>query len=130
MAYYYDSSALVGIVVDQRRSPAMRRWWSRHAARAVASQLVRTELVRTVRRISPSAEDAALAFLDGINQARVTPAILDAATRLDPVSLRSLDAIHLATALDLGDDLEGFVTYDDRLAAAARGYGLVVVRPE
>lgn len=130
MAYYYDSSALVGLVVDERRSPAIRRWWSRHATGAVASQLVRTELVRTVRRVSPTAEQAALLLLDAVNQARVTPAILDAAARLGPVSLRTLDAIHLATALDLGDDLEGFVTYDERLASAARANGLVVVRPE
>lgn len=130
MAYYYDTSALVALVVDERRSPAMRRWWSRHGGRAVASQLVRTELLRTVRRVAPAVEEAASALLDRVNQARLTPAILDAAAGLGPASLRALDAIHLATARDLGDDLEGLVTYDDRLAAAARGYGLVVVRPE
>lgn len=129
MAHYYDSSALVFLVVDGRRSAAMWQFWSRHAV-PVASLVARTELMRAVRRVSPGQEEPARRLLASIEVLALPPAILDAAARLDPVSLRSLDAIHLATALDLGDDLESFVTYDDRLAAAARGCGLVVVRPE
>lgn len=59
----------------------------------------------------------------------VTSQMFEAAGRLDPPTLRSLDAIHLVAALELGDDLDGFVTYDDRLAEAALGHGLPVEAP-
>jgi uncharacterized protein len=56
-------------------------------------------------------------------------AVMDAATALDPPPLRSLDALHLATALSIRDDIGAFVVYDERLAAAALDEGLPVVRP-
>jgi predicted nucleic acid-binding protein len=59
----------------------------------------------------------------------VSTAVFEAAGRLDPVGVRSLDTLHLAAALDLGDDLEGLITYDDRLAAAATSKGVTVVTP-
>jgi len=61
-------------------------------------------------------------WLDGT----VTPIVSSDLTR---TVLRNLDAIHLAVALDLGDDLDGIVTYDDRLAAAAEGLGVAVIAP-
>jgi len=67
--------------------------------------------------------------LDAVTLVRVTSAVFEAAGRLDPSELRSLDAIHLAAALDLGDDLEGLITYDDRLAEAAVSNGVTVVAP-
>lgn len=57
------------------------------------------------------------------------PAIARAAGDLAPFSLRTLDAIHLASALARGPELDAFLTYDDRLAEAARSLGLPVVRP-
>ena len=59
----------------------------------------------------------------------LTDELLDAAALLDPVSIRSLDAIHLATARSLGADVGVVVTYDDRMADAARGLGLEVASP-
>ncbi|MEA2549919.1 MAG: uncharacterized protein QOE42_2517, partial [Chloroflexota bacterium] len=59
----------------------------------------------------------------------IGPSIADPAGIVGPPTLRTLDAIHLATALALQPDLDGFATYDDRLAAAARGLGLPVVSP-
>lgn len=72
----------------------------------------------------------ARAVLDSLTLIEVTPAILDQAGRLDLVSLRSLDAIHLAAALALGDDLDTLVTYDDRLADAASLNGIRVAAPK
>jgi predicted nucleic acid-binding protein len=60
---------------------------------------------------------------------RVNDRVLDAAGLMAPADLRSLDAIHLASAEQLGTDLRGFVTYDKRLASAAAGRGLRVVQP-
>lgn len=129
MAYYFDTSALVKLVVPETESPALRSWLGSRAARAVTSDLARVELWRAVRRNAPEAARQAGALLDGVVTTGITREILDEAARLGPPELCSLDAIHLATALDLGRDLEGFVTYDERLAAAARSAGLVVVQP-
>jgi len=67
--------------------------------------------------------------LDSLTLTDVTTAIFEQAGRLDPTTLRSLDAIHLAAALDLGDDLDSLVTYDERLAEAARLNGILVTAP-
>lgn len=71
----------------------------------------------------------ARAVLDGVILVAVPTAVFEGAGRLDPTEMRSLDAVHLAAALDLGDDLEGMVTYDDRLAGAAIANGVAVVTP-
>ncbi len=60
---------------------------------------------------------------------RINNRILDAAGLLTPSELRLLDAIHLASAEQLGSDLRGIVTYDERLATAAAGRGLRVIQP-
>ena len=67
--------------------------------------------------------------LDSVSTVGLTRQILDEAGRLAPPGLRSLDAIHLAAALAFGDEVESFVTYDDRLALAATGAGLRVEAP-
>ena len=60
---------------------------------------------------------------------RLSDRVLDAAGALTPADLRSLDAIHLTSAVQLGSDLRSFVTYDERLARAAAARGLRVVQP-
>lgn len=71
----------------------------------------------------------ARAVLDSITLIDVSTRLFEDAGRVDPISLRSLDAIHLASALDLGDDLDGLVTYDERQAEAARDSGVTVIAP-
>jgi hypothetical protein len=67
--------------------------------------------------------------LDSITILAVPSSTFERAGELTPPALRSLGAIHLATALELGDDLDGLVTYDDKLAAAAVSYGITVIAP-
>ena len=67
--------------------------------------------------------------LDAVILVEATPAIFDAAGRLTPIELRSLDAIHLATALDLGDDLDALLAYDERLIDAATAHGIPTISP-
>lgn len=67
--------------------------------------------------------------LDSITLITVATTTFEEAGRLDPTVLRTLDAVHLAAALELGDDLESMVTYDDRLAHAARANGILVTSP-
>jgi uncharacterized protein len=71
----------------------------------------------------------AAAGLDGIGLLAIDSGIVAAAARLQPPALRSLDAIHLATALSLGDDLGVLIAYDARLLQAARQHGLPVAEP-
>lgn len=129
MAFYLDTSALVKLVVAEPETAALRSWLSAADRDLVASDLVRTELMRAVRRFVPERAPQARQVLDSITLLDVTGAVFTAAGRLDPPALRSLDAIHLAAALDLGDDLDGLVTYDDRLAEAATANGVTVLAP-
>ena len=129
MVHYLDTSALVKLVVAEPETPALRAWL-RDADRApVACDLARTELLRAARRAAPDRLVQARAVLDSLTLTTVTTALLEEASRLDPTELRSLDALHLAAALDLGDDLVSLVTYDDRLASAARANGITVTAP-
>ena len=127
MAHYLDTSALAKLVVAEPESAALRTWLREADRQPVSSDLARTELLRAVRRIAPKRVLQARAVLDAITLTEVTTSLFEEAGRLDPTSLRSLDAIHLAAALDLGDDLEGLVTYDDRLGEAARRSGITVL---
>jgi predicted nucleic acid-binding protein len=128
VAHYLDTSALTKLVVAEPESKALRAWLKKDRE-PVACDLARTELLRAVRRIAPDRLTQARAVLDSLTLIDVTTSVFDQASRLEPALLRSLDAIHLAAALDLGDDLESMVTYDDRLAEAADLNGVLVTAP-
>lgn len=129
MAHYLDTSALVKLVVSEAETAALRAWLAAVEREPVSCDLARTELLRAVRRAAPDRVVQARAVLDSITLLTVTTATFEEAGRLDPALLRSRDAVHLAAALSLGDDLEGVVTYDDRLAEAAQANGVHVVYP-
>lgn len=129
MAFYMDTSALVKLVVAESETDALRSWIAGVNSELVAADLVRTELWRVVRRAVPDRALLAAQVLDSLTLVEVRASLFSQAGRLDPPELRSLDAIHLAIALDLGDDLEAMVTYDARLAQAAAVNGVTVVAP-
>ena len=129
MAWYLDTSALVKLIVAEPETETLRAWLIEQEQPLVSSDLTRAELMRATRRAAPDQVHRVREVLDVLILVAAPAAIFEAAGRLAPDTLRSLDAIHLASALDLGDDLDGQVTYDERLAAAARSYGLSVVVP-
>lgn len=129
MAFYLDTSALVKLVVNEPETEPLRAWLAAVPRNPVACDLVRAELVRAVRQAAPGLLVRARTVLDAVTLTEVTTTLFEAAGRLDPAILRTLDAVHVASALDLGDDLEGFVTYDERLARAAELNGIAVVSP-
>lgn len=129
MAYYLDTSAAVKLVVEEKGTKALRRWLEAATVPVVSSDLLRTELLRATRRGAPDRVQQARVVLDSLVLITVSTDLFERAGVLEPDLLRSLDALHLAAALDLGDDLDGIVTYDDRLAAAAAAVGVAVVAP-
>jgi predicted nucleic acid-binding protein len=129
MAFYLDTSAAAKLVVAEPESRAMARWAAAHESQVVASDLLRTELLRATRRAVPDRMQRARSVLDALILLNPSPATFEQAAILDPEELRSLDALHLAAALELGDELDGIVTYDDRLATAASCYGIAVISP-
>jgi predicted nucleic acid-binding protein len=114
-------------VVREPESAALWRWARRREL--VSSDLLRCELVRVARRAGSPALRRARALLEAVALFPVGTHVFERAGLLDPADLRSLDALHLAAALDLGDDLEGIVAYDVRLAEAASHHGIEVVAP-
>ncbi|MBN2176033.1 MAG: type II toxin-antitoxin system VapC family toxin [Demequinaceae bacterium] len=135
---YLDASALVALVAPETRTSALDAWLTDVGDDLVTSQLSITEVARAIVRAGQpdTAERVAhiggLALRAGSREIRALPATADvftAAGRLAPPTLRSLDAIHLATALALGPALRALVTYDTRQADAARALGLVVHAP-
>lgn len=95
----------------------------------VSSALARTEVLRALLPAGDEAVTRGRAVLQRIDLVRVNDRILNAAGVLRPSELRSLDAIHLATARALGDDLTALVTYDDKMGTAATRLGCRTVQP-
>jgi predicted nucleic acid-binding protein len=128
-AAYLDTSAFLKLLVAERESAALRDFLLRWPER-VSATLLRTEAVRALRRAGYDKQVGAARRLFGtLRLIRVDEALLDHASELEPREMRSLDAIHLAAALTTGSDLGVFVTYDERLADAARERGITVTSP-
>lgn len=127
--YYIDTSALMKLIVAERESQAMREWMAAATGRVFGSDLMRTEFLRAVRRSVPAREDAARDILGSMMLVRLTRATFEHAAQSEPRAPRSLDALHLASALELNDELEGIVTYDERLAEAAQANGITTISP-
>jgi len=125
---YLDASAIVRIVADEPGRAATVAFLREHDTR-VTSVLSAVEVPRAVARKRVDAALAASVFLEDLVIVALDRTIVSRAAGLAPPALRTLDAIHLATALELGRELEAFVTYDDRLGAAARSMGLPVAAP-
>lgn len=127
-ATYLDSSALVKLAVDEPESAALRRYLRRRRP-LVSSALARTEVLRALLLEGDDGIQRGRAVLGRVELMRVNDRLLDAAGVLLPPGLRSLDAVHLATAGQLGADLGPVVTYDDKMLEAARSLGLKTASP-
>jgi len=127
LIYYFDTSAVVKLVVAEDHSDETYRLWQQPDATGISSALLKAELLRAVRDQDAEIKQRARHVLSAINLVAVTDSVLELAATLDPSVLRTLDAIHVASALLVGDDLAGVVTFDVRMAQAAANQGLRVL---
>lgn len=127
-AAYLDSSAVVKLVIAEPESAALRRYVRRRRL-LVSSALARTEVLRALLAFGEVALAQGRRVLRTIELMRVNDRVFGAAGTLLPAEVRCLDAIHLATAQQLGDDLGAVVTYDVRMAEAAAKLGLKTHSP-
>ena len=125
---YLDSSAIVKLAVREPESAALRRYL-RHRRPLVSSALARVEVLRALLPGGAEAVASGGRVLTRIDLIRVNDRVLGLAGTLQPHEMRTLDAIHLATADQLGAELGAVVTYDDRMTAAAKQLGHRVASP-
>jgi predicted nucleic acid-binding protein len=128
---YGDTSAVAKLFIAERETSELLDWLDGVAEpRLVSSALLAVELLRLLRLVNPTTVRSAEQFLaTDIDIVEITPPVLDDAATVTPAPLRTLDAIHLATALDLGVAVDVLLTYDKLLIDAARDAGLCVVFP-
>jgi predicted nucleic acid-binding protein len=124
---YLDTSAFIKLVRSEPESIALRRELA--GRELLSSALLVVEGRRAARHYGDLAGRRARVALSAITLLPLDRQILDAAADLDPVELRSLDALHLASALSLGDDLERLYCYDVRLTDAAKSFDVQVSQP-
>jgi predicted nucleic acid-binding protein len=128
--YYADTSAVIKLLVEETHSTALAAFYDARAdAEWVSSALLRIEVIRVVARAMPALLPDARDLLSAFSSIAIDDDIVEGAMNEPDRSLRSLDAIHLATARVLTPELDSLVTYDDRLIRAATDAGLVTVSP-
>ena len=125
---YLDSSAIVKLVVREPESQALRRYL--RGRRVISSALARAEVARAVMPLGETALRRVRDVLARIDLVRIDDKVLTLAAAMEPSSLRTLDAIHLATASLFGTTLAGIVCYDVRMARAAEARDWAVTAPE
>lgn len=130
MRIYLDTSALVKLVVAEDESQALKNFLRADADDSLfTAALARTELIRAVAPNGSQAIADARDLLNRLDTVTLTRQLLDDASTLPPLRLRSLDAIHLAAAQRAGDSLRAVVAYDARMLAAASDLGISTASP-
>jgi uncharacterized protein len=128
--YYADTSAVIKLLAEEKHSIALSAFYDEHTdAEWVSSALLKIELTRAVTRVMPILMPDARDLIRAFSYVSIDDDIVDAAMNEPDRGLRSLDAIHLATARIFGDELDALVSYDDRLLRAAGEAGLPTASP-
>jgi predicted nucleic acid-binding protein len=130
---YIDTSALTKLLIAERETPELQAWLATQCDQgefAATSALGRVELMRVVARYGePGQSERARYLLDGLDILPLTEPVIALAETVGPPTLRSLDAIHLASAAQIEQELTAFVTYDHRLLEGCREVGLATASP-
>ncbi len=125
---FCDSSALVKLIVDEPESAALRQSLGAYS-HVLASELAEVEVPRAVRRSDPGKVLLAQRLIRNLETVTLDQSVIKRATSLDPVELRSMDAVQLACALQLAPLDPVFIAYDKRIIRAASAAGLRTLAP-
>lgn len=133
-AFYIDSSAAVKLGAVERETPALRDFFGQIASEhetvhLVSSELIVVEVFRALKRALPDGAMRAREVCNKIITKPINSEMIRFAAFLEPSPLRSLDAIHLATALSLGESIQSVVTYDERMISTCGQLGLATASP-
>jgi len=127
---YLDSSALLKLLFQEHESDFLEDWLTaRPGVPTVSSELAKVEVLRACRRIDAAALPDARTLLGQLDLVPLAGAVVELASDIESPVLRSLDALHLASALSLGADVSAFIAYDHRLLEAAAKAGLETQQP-
>lgn len=127
---YLDTSALVKLVVEEPESADLARWLDERPDEILCTSVIgRVELLRAARRRGPETTPAASQLLAELALVPNDHLVMDIAATLETVTLRTLDALHLASASSLGDAVKAVVAYDERLLNAAEVLGISTASP-
>ena len=127
MSWYADSSAILKLLIVEKESADLTDFID---FTIKSSVLTRVEVIRVLYKIAPEKIDRAQIILAGIDLTPVNPAILSMAENFAPaITLKSLDALHVATAIFLDKSVEGVITYDKAMIKNAKELGIKVISP-
>ena len=127
MSWYLDSSAILKTIFDEQERPDLLRFLN---SQSTSSRLSKIEVRRTVARLVPTKTAEVNLELDKINFLPISNPILMAAENFSSeLTLRTLDAIHIATVMSLEGSIEGLITYDRQMIANAKLLGIKVISP-
>lgn len=127
MSWYLDSSAILKTIFEEKERLELLRVLT---TQSTSSRLARVEVRRTVARLAPTKVVEVNQELEKINFAPISDAILLAAENLSPdITLRTLDAIHIATVMSLEGSIKGLITYDKQMIVNAKKLGIKVISP-
>ena len=127
MSWYADSSAILKLLIVEKESAALTNFID---FTIKSSTLTRVEIIRMLHKIAPEKIAQAQVILAGIDLTPLNPTILNAAENFAPtITLKSLDALHVASVLFLGTSIEGLITYDKAMIKNAKELGIKVVSP-
>jgi predicted nucleic acid-binding protein len=127
LSWYLDSSAILKTIFDEQERPDLLRFLN---SQSTSSRLSKIEVRRTVARLVPTKTAEVNLELDKINFLPISNPILMAAENFSSeITLRTLDAIHIATVMSLEGSIEGLITYDRQMIANAKLLGIKVISP-
>ncbi len=127
MTWYLDSSAIMKLILAEKESPALRSFLKDPVTTSILSRI---EVVRNIHRINPLADGIAQTYLRTINLFPISSTIISLAESITKITtLKTPDAIQVASALSVASDIEGIISYDRQLSINAEQLGLRVFAP-
>lgn len=125
--WYIDSSAIIKLIKPEKESAALIK---KLPSALIASRISRVEVTRTIIRYEPDLLDSTYNVLADIQMVPVEDAIVTIAENLPQfIELRSLDSLHIASALAIKNVLKGIITYDKEMVIAANALGFKTLSP-